>query len=136
MLHALASRDAPVQVLPPLLGEGFVQLRLRSFSPVPQLLLQEFHELHFDQPPSTTKKRETELTHERLNICVTASFLTKLTSASPYSILNDKQIMTSMRMPFACYNRCYNIDERTKGRTNDRTPSVCSLFRNELLSPA
>lgn len=56
VLHARSCRDAPAQVLPPLLGDGFVQLRLRSCSPVPQLLLQVFHELQVDQPPSTEQK--------------------------------------------------------------------------------
>lgn len=58
VLHARSSRDGPTQFLPPLLGDGFVQLRLRSCWPVPQLLLHVFHELQVDQPPSTKTGRK------------------------------------------------------------------------------
>lgn len=58
VLHERSSRDAPTQVLPPLLGVSFVQLRVRCCRPDPQLLLHVFHELQVDQPPSTKTERK------------------------------------------------------------------------------
>ena len=57
MLQACDFRGDPVQGLPPLLGGGFVHVLVRSRTPDPHFLLQEFHEVQLDQPPLTTGKR-------------------------------------------------------------------------------
>ena len=64
MLQACESLEDPVQGLPSLLGGGFVQVRVRTLTPDPHLLLQEFHELQLDHPPLTIQeeiKKEIEI---------------------------------------------------------------------------
>jgi len=57
VLQACDFRGDPVQSLPPLLGGGFVHVLVRSRTPDPHFLLQEFHEVQLDQPPLTTGER-------------------------------------------------------------------------------
>lgn len=50
-LHNLSSNAFPWQVRPFLLGFGLSHCRTLCCLPLPQLLLQVFHEVHDDQPP-------------------------------------------------------------------------------------
>ena len=52
-LHACSFRPAPGQDLPPCLGAGFVQVRERISTPLPQVTLQGVNTDQLDQPPST-----------------------------------------------------------------------------------
>ena len=62
--HAWDCWDGPAQGSPPLLGVGFMQLRVRFCSPFPQFLLQVPHELQLDQPPMTIIKKINEWNDE------------------------------------------------------------------------
>ena len=57
MLQACDFRGDPGQGVPPLLGDGFVHVRMCSRTPDPHFLLQEFHGVQLDQPPLNTEKR-------------------------------------------------------------------------------
>ena len=58
LLQILLLLFRPVQSLPPCFGFGFVQLRERTWKPVPQVWEHEVHPLHFDQPPCTKLQEE------------------------------------------------------------------------------
>ena len=51
---------APGQDLPPCLGAGFVQVRERVSTPLPQVTLQGFDTDQLDHPPWTVGKQETQ----------------------------------------------------------------------------
>ena len=50
-MHACCFRGAPVQCVPPCLGAGFVQVRERISTPLPQVTLQGVDTDQLDQPP-------------------------------------------------------------------------------------
>ena len=52
-VHACSFRPDPGQDLPPCLGAGFVQVRERISTPLPQVTLQGVNTDQLDQPPST-----------------------------------------------------------------------------------
>ena len=50
-VHACSFCEAPVQGVPPCLGAGFVQVRERISTPLPQVTLQGVDTDQLDQPP-------------------------------------------------------------------------------------
>ena len=48
--------ESPEQSAPPLLGDGFVQVLVLDFDPVPQVKLHVPYALQADHPPSTEAK--------------------------------------------------------------------------------
>ena len=53
VLQSCVFETTPVQFAPPLLGTGFVHVRVEVCLPPPQTLLHTPHLLQFDRPPST-----------------------------------------------------------------------------------
>ena len=97
------------------IGEGFVQSRRRSCTPVPQTLLQLFQELQVDQPPSTMQKE----------------IKNKWTR---YALYNVQAQRTGYRTTAQTHGRTHQrTHERTNyERTNERTNEWINWRANDL----
>ena len=56
VLQSAACVESPEQSAPPYLGDGFVQVLVLDFDPVPQVKLHVPYALQADHPPSTEAK--------------------------------------------------------------------------------
>lgn len=90
-LHGRFSHGSPSQGFPLCMGAGCVQFRDLCCKPVPQDLLQEFHWLQTDQPPSTVKINELTIQHSHKYCCVLRKLKHQTANSQNVFLLNGVQ---------------------------------------------